>query len=73
MLNAHEIYVLGKAAVDENREDYYRRTGTDIISCQPEKFISMLDGMIAKLERVKDFASDYQKAREEEDKDKPEW
>lgn len=53
MLNAHEIYVLGKAT--------------------PEKFISMLDGMIAKLQRVKDFASDYQKTKEEKEKDEPEW
>ncbi len=73
MLNAHEIYVLGKATVDENREDYYRSTGTDIISRDPEKFISMLDGMIAKLQRVKDFASDYQKTKEEKEKDEPEW
>jgi len=29
--------------------------------------------MIAKLERVKGFATDYQKAREEEKKDEPEW
>lgn len=73
MLNAHEIYVLGKAAVDENQKYYYRNAGADYISCNPEKFISILDTMIAKLERVKNFVSDYQKAREEEDKDKPEW
>lgn len=73
MLNPHEIYVLGKAAVDENREDYYGSIGTDIISSHPEKFISCLDSMIAKLERVKSFATDYQKTREKEQKDEPEW
>ena len=40
--------------------------GTDIISMHPEKFISHLDAAIAKLERVKNFAIDYQKSREEE-------
>lgn len=39
MLTAKEIYVLGKAAVDENREDYYQGVGSDIISTHPEKFI----------------------------------
>lgn len=73
MLNPHEIYVLGKAAVDEIREDYYRGMGTDIISRNPEKLISKLDAMIAKLERVKGFAANYQKACEEEQKDEPKW
>lgn len=65
MLNEREIYAIGKAAVDEIRDNYYRRMGTDIISKHPEKFISCLDDMIAALERVKGFAVDYQKAREE--------
>ncbi len=73
MLNPCEIYVLGKAAVDENRESYYGSIGTDMISNHPEKLISCLDSMIAKLERVKSFAADYQKACEEEKKDEPEW
>lgn len=74
MLNAHEIYLLGRAAVDENRDDYYRSMGTDIVSGTPEKFVSCIDAMIAKLERVKNFASNYQKVRKEEMKDEPdEW
>lgn len=73
MLNEHEIYLLGKAAVDENRDEYYRSMGTDIVSKTPEKFISCIDTMIAKLERVKNFASNYQKIREERIKDEPEW
>lgn len=66
MLNEREIYVLGKATVDEIRDNYYRRMGSDIISSHPEKLISDLDAMIANLERVKKFAIDYQKARGEE-------
>ena len=73
MLNSHEIYVLGKDVVDENRESYYRSVGTDIISNHPERFIASLDVMIAKLERVKGFATDYQKTREEAEKDEPEF
>ncbi len=73
MLNESEIYVLGKAAVDENRECYYRGIGTDIISNHPERLVSCLNGMIARLERVKSFAIGYQKACEEEKKDEPEW
>lgn len=73
MLNEHEIYVLGRAVVDEIREDYYRGMGTDIIAKNPEKLISNLDIMIAKLERVKRFTIDYQKASEETKKDEPEW
>lgn len=71
MLTAKEIYVLGKAAVDENREDYYQGVGSDIISTHPEKFIEKIDAMIAKLERVQNFAIDYQdyleNLREEDD------
>lgn len=73
MLNEREIYVLGKAAVDENRDNYYRSMGSDIIAKNPEKLISNLDTMIAKLERVKKFAIDYQKAHKEEKKDETEW
>lgn len=73
MLNPHEIYVLGKAVVDENQDCYYRTIETGMISSHPEKLIACIDVMIAKLERVKNFASDYQKAHEEENKDEPEW
>lgn len=73
MLNAHEIYVLGKNAVDENRNNYYSGMGSDIIAKHPERFVSHIDAMIARLERVKSFAVDYQKTLEEEEKDEPEW
>lgn len=70
MLTAKEIYILGKAAVDENREDYYRGVGTDIISKHSEKFIANLDIMIARLERVKSFAVDYQNYLKKDEEDK---
>lgn len=73
MLTAREIYVLGKAAVDANREDYYRGIGTDIISKHPESLILNLDAMIAKLERVKSFAIEYQNGLKEAAEDEPEW
>jgi hypothetical protein len=65
MLNEHEIYVLGKAAVDEIRDDYYRRVAGDTITVHPEQFFSYLDAAIAKLERVKKFEIDYLKSLEE--------
>lgn len=56
MLNEHEIYVLGKAAVD---------VAGDTITVHPEQFFSYLDAAIAKLERVKKFEIDYLKSLEE--------
>lgn len=73
MLTAKEIYVLGKAAVTENRDDYYRRVGSDIISQHPEKFIANIDITIARLERVKNLVIEYQGDLEEEEEDEPEW
>lgn len=67
MLNPDEIYVLGKAAVNKNRESYYQHEGIDMIADHPESFISHLDIMISRLERIKAFVIDYQKAYEKEE------
>lgn len=73
MLNANEIYVLGKVAVDENRERYYQGIGTDMISKHPESFVAHLDTMIARLERIKAFAVDYRKSCEKEEEGEDQW
>ncbi len=73
MLNPDEIYVLGKTAVDRNRDCYYQSMGTDIISRNPETFILNLNAMIDRLERIKGFAIEYQKSCKEEEEDEDQW
>lgn len=65
MLTANEIYKLGKATVDEIRKDYYQNVESGMISRKPDKFIEDLDHMIAKLNRIKEFAFEYKKINEE--------
>ena len=68
-LTAKEIYILGKAVVDENREIYYGIFGNDVISAHPDKLIRYLNMMIENLERVRYFAEEYQKTLEEDESD----
>lgn len=68
MLSEHELWVLGKTAVDGIRVHCYGNLGSDIISNHPEILISYLDAVIARLERVKDITVKRQKAREEEER-----
>ena len=73
MLDEKEIYVLGRSAVDEIQRDYYYGMDSDIIRSCPAEAIAIINAMIGRLERVKNFMKAYALHIKEIHEDEPEW